>query len=1272
MMIKKALWKDIWKGIWNNKARFFALLAIIVLGTGFFGGISATGPDMLDTANRYYQNRNLFDLKVISTYGIEAEDLTALEKVEGITAHPVRSIDAIVSEHEYTVRLYPYDAETAVNNYSLVSGRLPEKVGEIALDAEMTRFSQDISLGDVITFHSDAPTEGAPALADETYEVVGFVNSPIYIERISRGNTQVGKGSLDGFGVVHTNSVTGDLFSEIYLTFTDAVDAYTDEYEELVKIKTEEVEIALNGRPVQRINEIRTEGRREIFNAEEKIDDAKVQLADAESELATARAELDDAWAVYYQNQEAFETEIGSAQAEINRQQAVLDTAYSQYYKGYSEWEAGTKKYADAKAEWDVQKQQLLNQLDTVITLEGLVENPIPTPEGEALVAQVQQLLDADQQVTAAQEQLDRLAQTFPTQEENLRTAETELQTAEGELQTAETQLTEGLNALQSQKDVLTNRQSQRAYIEQQIHIPFADLTDDNKAQIRTEVIGQGNQTLSYDPFLNYLTGEVQVETVKAALTEEKNLQDRLQAGITGRENELNQVKTDIQEKKVTIQERKTQLIVSGQQLEASKRAYTGNKQTLQTRSDELQRAKNTLLTEVQSSVKAIQEEVNAADRQFAAQSEVLAESHKELQAAKRELDAGQAELTTGQNTLAAERASGENQLADAHAQIQVGENAYAEGLAAFEAEKATADKEIADAETELSEAKNDLQALEAPVYFVQDRSDNPGYAGYGDNANRISSIADVFPVFFFLIAALVSFTTMTRMVDEQRTQIGTLKGLGYNNFDIALKFLVYAATAGVTGTFIGLILGYWLFPTLIYNAYSSLYNLPDIRLNQYMSYTLIASLVALLCTVGPALLASYRTLKEAPASIMRPKAPKQGKRIFLERLPFIWNRLNFNAKITVRNLLRYKIRNSITVVGVAGCMALILTGFAISNSISGLAETQFSDVMKYDAVVALQPDRSHSDLLSYEEVRDGYEEISSHIFTLQETYKAKKQGITTQDVTIFVPEDTEKVSGFVRLKERKETEWHTLTNDGAIISEKLADLMDVGPGDELVIQDDEEMAYRIPIATVTENYTGHYVYLARGLYESIFTTSFTPNTDLLVFEEAGDWESEFAEHAMENENVALVTFMSVIHEAFRDTLESLDVITLVLIISAAALAFVVLYNLTNINVSERIRELSTIKVLGFFDLEVSLYVYRETFILTLLGILLGFGVGNILATVLLKMVEVDFMLFPIAIYPISYLYSTVLTLLFSAIVMVIMHQKLKKVNMIEALKSVE
>ena len=621
---------------------------------------------------------------------------------------------------------------------------------------------------------------------------------------------------------------------------------------------------------------------------------------------------------------------------------------------------------------------------------------------------------------------------------------------------------------------------------------------------------------------------------------------------------------------------------------------------------------------------------------------------------------------------LKQQRSSGQQALDEAWQTIQQGEADYQAGLATFTAEKADADKEIADGAAKVQQAKQDLADLIDPVYFVLDRSSNPGYQEYRDNADRMSAIAEIFPVFFFLIAALVSFTTMTRMVDEQRQQMGTLKGLGYSNFDIAKKFLVYAALACIAGTAIGLVAGYHLFPTVIFNAYGSLYNLPPLKINYYLSYALISITIALLCTIGPAALATATSLRENPASMMRPKAPKNGKRVFLERVTFIWNRLSFNSKITVRNLMRYKARNAMTVLGVAGCTALILTGYGVKNSISGLAEKQFNEVMRYDAIVALRPETSEENIAAYDRLISDTPEITSHLKALQANYKVDKQGINLQDVTVFVPEETENINDFVRLQDRITKEPIPLTDEGAVISEKLANILDVGPGDTIEIRNDEMQTYQVPIQAVTENYTNHYLYLTPALYEKVFIKGVEPNTDLLVYEEPESWERSFGAAVMDEPGVALITFISSVDRAFSDTLGSLDIVTLVLIISAAALAFVVLYNLTNINVSERIRELSTIKVLGFYDVEVSLYIYRETFVLTLLGILVGFGLGSLLSSAVLKMAEVDFLLFPATILPLSYLYAAILSLAFSIIVMLIMHRKLKKVDMIEALKSVE
>lgn len=1291
-MKKKALWKDIWIEIWNNKARFLALFAIILLGVGFFGGIKATGPNMLDTADQYYADYKLFDLKVLSNFGIEEKDVEVLNEIEDIKATPMRTIDIDMQEEEFLVKLYPLqDEKESPNQYAIISGRLPEKSGEITLDAnqvfeskfkvgDMIRFNHEIAKDEEDTEGSEIEVDSAIALEEQAYKVVGFVNSPVYIDRINRGNTQVGKGNLDGFGVVFEEDIYGEIYTETYVQVDvdENLIAYTNEYDDEVESKKEEIELALNGRPLERVNEIRAEGKKEIRKADQKLEDAKEELSKAEKELQEGREELDEGQKEYNQQKQEFDEKIADAEVEIAQQQQTIDDGWADYQAGLATWEGNAKKYADAKAAWQIQKESLLQQVDSAISIEALAQNPIPGEEGKMLAQSIQELLDGEAAIEDAKAQMKAHQKTLNSQEVQLEEAQVTLdehiQQSEG-LQQQITAEKEALQMLEEQiaSAQLESRQIQLDTAREFLSEKLEELTEERIDEMRGVWSGFGESSPLYQPILQYLDGSLPAADMQGLVTTESNELQELQA-VQG---EIDRLKASIANNEAIVQQldvevRQATLLENGQALEVAKNKLTEQVQALESQEQKLQQARNILLSEVQTAMQGVQEQIAGADAQFSEQGAALEAARTKLEAASNELKIGQEKLDQGKAELANQKAEGETALAEALNDIQKGEADYQEGFNEFEEKRMDAEKEIADGQVEINKATSELMRLDEPIYFVQDRSVNPGYQEYQDNANRMSAIASIFPVFFFMIAALVSFTTMTRMVDEQRQQMGTLKGLGYGNIDIAQKFLVYSIIAGVAGTIFGLIFGYNLFPTIIYRAYGSLYNLPDIRIHYYLSYALIAFLIAMLCTVGPSILATTRTLRENPASLMRPKAPKIGKRVFLERFPFIWSRLGFNAKITVRNLVRYKARNSMTIFGVAGCTALILTGFALKDSISGLAETQFGDVMKYQAVVALKPDQTTSDLKEYDEIIAEYSEINNHLHVLQSAYKVEKEGVNLQDVTVFVPESTEELSEFVRLQDRNKQTPYELTNGGAIISEKLAILMDVEPGDELVIRDDEEMKYTIPIQSVTENYTGHYLYLTTKLYEDIFSEKYVPNTDLLLYEEDRKWEDNFASKVMDESQVAVVTFIDTIDRAFADTLESLDVITLVLIISAAALAFVVLYNLTNINVSERIRELSTIKVLGFYDLEVSMYIYRETFILTLLGIFFGFILGSVLSGVVLKMVEVDFMLFPVTILPLSYLYSALLSMVFSAVVMIIMHRKLKKVDMIEALKSVE
>lgn len=1271
-MKKKALWKDIWIEIGKSKARFLALLAIITLGVAFFAGIKAAGPDMLDTANQYYEDNNLYDLKVLSTYGLEEADIAILDETADLSVHPMRTVDIEMEGSDFLVKVFPLQSGAdPVNAYALVDGRLPETSGEVALDAKQN-LSSTYQIGDTITFRhesdedlSDEEKENRISLKEQEYTVVGFVDSPMYIETIMRGSTNVGKGSLDAFVVVPESDILGSIYTEAYLTMapTVAETGYTDAYDEQVDRLADEVELALNGRPLERINEIRAEGQRKIRDAEDELQEGKDKLAEAEQELQDARQQLDDGTALYEENRQLFLDEIAQAESTLTASQAEIDAGMAEYRAGLATYLENKALYDEAKVAWEAQKKALQGQNDSDASLDALLASLPDTPEGREIAELAHMLLDGQAEVEATQSSLEMKA----------------------------LELQERAAALASKGELLLAEQmsleADAAAYQKELAIFTADMTafQTEKAIKQAEFSTRQAAIDSERAALEELDPETDPSVAErlTALDEEQAALDAERAALAQAETELTVRQSELEQEGTALASRQEILTAAASAFQAERAteeaALLEEQHNLEADGAELAAKGAELLDQQQLLEEKIaafmadaEAQIAAADAQFAEQGIALENGRLELASAFSQLEDGQIQINNGWSELESQRVSGEQALGEAWQEIQQGEAAYQEGLVTFTAERVDAEIEIADGERQVAEAKQALADLIEPVYYVTDRSGNPGYQEYRDNADRISAIAEIFPVFFFLIAALVSFTTMARKVDEQRQQMGTLKGLGYSDFDIAKKYLIYAAIACIVGTSLGLVAGYNIFPAVIFDAYGSMYSLPSVKITYYLSYALISIAIALLCTIGPAAWAAHASLRENPAMMMRPKAPKNGKRVLLERVTFIWDRLSFNSKITVRNLMRYKARNMMTILGVAGCTALILTGYGIKNSISGLADTQFNDVMRYNAITAMRPEASAEEIASYDELVAATPEITDHLKVVQESYKLDKKGVNLQNVTVFAPLESENLPDFVSLRDRITQEPIVLTDEGAVISEKLANLADVGPGDSIQIRNDEMQTYQIPIQAVTENYVNHYIYLTPSLYEEIFIQAAEPTTDLLLFDEPESWERSFGSEVMGEQAVALVTFINSVDRSFAETLGSLDVVTLVLIVSAASLAFVVLYSLTNINVSERIRELSTIKVLGFYDMEVSMYIYRESLVLTLLGILFGFVLGKILSTVVLKMVEIDFMMFPPTIMPISYLYAGLLSLLFSSVVMLIMHRKLKQVDMIEALKSVE
>lgn len=566
--------------------------------------------------------------------------------------------------------------------------------------------------------------------------------------------------------------------------------------------------------------------------------------------------------------------------------------------------------------------------------------------------------------------------------------------------------------------------------------------------------------------------------------------------------------------------------------------------------------------------------------------------------------------------------------------------------------------------EDTVKKAKKDIRKIlqEEKVtgeeWYVLDIDSNAGFYQYEQDTERIDNVAKVFPLVFFIVAVLICLTTMTRMVEEERSQIGTLKSLGYKDSAIMFKYILYATLATIIGSIIGVVIGYRLLPKLCFEMYKNMYRLGDIKLSYYASLTFQGMIIALLCTLGATIYTCRKTLKESPANLLRPVAPAAGKRVLLERITIIWNHLSFSHKVTVRNVFRYKKRFLMTIIGIAGCTGLILAGFGLKDCIVKMVPHQYEEIFSYQAKIALNEEKTEETINKIKEnkkVKD--------ILEVQEEAVTIDNKDTNQSVTLVIPkEDPDR---FIKLQDRKTNEHYNL-NNGIIITEKLANLLEVEENDVLKFTGTDK--YEKKIAHITENYLFHYIYLPKSEYQEDEYNTVLVKTKNMTEKE----EKEFASKLKEIPGVSSITFTSSTRHIFDDTMDNFAYVSLILIVSAGALAFVVLYNLSSVNISERRRELATIKVLGFYDKEVYQYINRENTILTLLGILLGLGIGNILTMYIIKTCEIDMLMFDPTIALASYIYAILITAAFAILVNVILYFSLKKIDMIESLKSVE
>ena len=1057
------------------------------------------------------------------------------------------------------------------------------------------------------------------------------------------------------------------------------------------------------------------DGKSQLEDAKTELADGKKQLEDAKTELADGKNQLEDAKAQLADGK----SQLESAKNQLSSSKSQLDTARSQLDDGWSQVSAAKAQLADGQAQLDSAQKQVTSGLaELEENQKTLDENKAKLADGKAqLEAGEQQLEAAKQTLTTKQSELDQSKAEIIAGQQQIESTRTQLnaqkqQITDGlsQVSAGEAQLQDGISALESAKAQLTELQSQLEIVrasynaalenpdasQEEIDILAAQVSalEEQEAAVSQQIQASEAQIESQRQQLAANRSELEsgLAAVEDGLSQLSQKESELNAGreqITAGQAEIDAGWIQIQEQENTLAASKAEIEAGEQELEKGQKQLKAAKKKLNKAQKEIDSNAETLAAG-QAELDANVAKLNDSEAQYASGLEQynsgarqIAENEAKLTSGEQEIAENEAKLADGEKEIADNEkklADGEKEitdnvkkLQDAVKDLKKGEKDLADGKKEYEDAKKDAEDEIAENQQKLDDAKKELEDLEMPEWMVTDREELPEYTDYGDNADRLRNIGQVFPVIFFLVAALISLTTMTRMVEEQRTQIGTLKALGYKKSAIAAKYICYAFFATLLGSVLGMLIGEKIIPYIIITAYGIMYHnvANTISIDYQPGFALIASTASVVCTVGATLFASGKELQETPASLMRPPAPKEGKRVLLERLTFIWKHLSFSWKSTIRNLFRYKKRLIMTVFGIAGSMGLMLVGFGIQDSISDIAAIQYRELQHYDGMVIEDSDATEEEHAELFEYMKENEQIA-HCNRVQMTKISAPKGSSNISIYLFVPESLSEFARDVTLKNRITGETYELTDEGAAISEKTASLLGLKVGDMIPLKKGDK-EYKVRVAVITENYMSHYLYMTPRVYEQTFGEM--PEYENIVFTMQEDCKDDLemaGTRILANPGALSISYTSSLASQVDRMLSTLDAVILVLIVSAGMLAFVVLYNLNNINITERQRELATLKVLGFYDGEVSQYVLRENVILTVLGIMFGAVFGILIHRYVITTVEVDAVMFGRNIKPLSFLYSGILTSIFSIVVNGVMHFKLKTIDMVESLKSVE
>lgn len=1242
-MKKKALRKDFYMEIKRSFSRFMSIFLIVCLGVAFFAGIRAASPDMKMSADRFYRESSLMDVRVLGTLGLTDSDVDEIRKINGIEyAEPSYSMDVLCNTKNSQLVVKLMSAPQKLNMITVKEGRLPIQSGECLAD---TAFLEDSGyrVGDTFTVKSGDDTDIEDICTTNTFTIVGAGVTSYYLS-MTRGSSSIGSGQLTGFAIIPADDFALEAYTDIYVRVSNSEEyaGYSDEYEDYVETIVERIEDISDSRCEIRFAEVKDDANEKIADGEEKIADAKKELADAGEELEDARKEVSDG----ERELSDAEKKLSDGEQELIDHKKELEEAKEEIAKGEKELKDAWQDILDGKKELDDGKAEI-------------EENEKKLDDGRlAVIAGKEKLRDGKKQIEEAYTELEKKEKEL---EKSAIVLEEQQKTVVG-LCDAQAALCPPENYSQDPVELVKQIVATQEFFKRMQEFlvasgetadSFYDSLGQSGAQIPKSFITDFfdlNSNLYADP----MTWMADMQMFQGMITEVGTVYKVMEGTLSGTTEklavatkELNDGADKIASARIELKE-KEQEIAEGW--------------------DKINESEYELLDGI-AKLEDAKKEWDDGYREYLDGLVEYNDGVKELADGKREYEDGKRKIADGEKEIEDAKV----ELSDAKKELADGKKKLADGEQEYNDAKVEADEKISDAEADLEDAKKQVSDLKKPEWFVLDRNYIETYVEFGDDADRIGALGLVFPVIFFLVAALVALTTMTRMVEEERLQIGTLKALGYTNASIMGKYLWYAFIASLAGSIAGLYIGQKVIPYVVIASYEIMYvNLTVIETPLNLYYSVTSTLVAICCTTVATFWACYRELVSSPAVLMRPVAPKGGKRVFLEKIPWLWQRLNFTKKSTIRNLMRYKKRFFMTVIGIGGCMGLLLVGFGIKDSITTIVSKQFKELRHYSADIAIEEDATDEEKHQLCDKLSKDFRVQSFMYAYQESHDLEGNGVVKNGYVV-VPEDPARMSEFIALQDRISGKEYILDDSGVIITEKLAKLLNLKAGDSIRIKDDEKTFVDVPVLAITENYFMHYVYMTPGLYEKTYGNvpdyisillSNTQNDDM--------FEAKLGEDYMKEPAVGGITFYSGMESSVGEMIKSMDLVIWVLVIAAGALAFVVLYNLNNININERRRELATLKVLGFYDGEVSSYVNRENVILTVIGTLVGCVIGFLLHRFVILTVELDIMMFGRVIKPISYLYSILITFMFSIIVSLFMKIRLKKIDMVESLKSVE